>query len=78
MEKMLKGVPEVKRKMPRGIVMVDVVDVVNPDDPATMEIKIVPEMFYQEYVPQEEPVPDDTASDTAIDPLLTPPATLVQ
>jgi len=71
MEKMLKGVPEVKRTMPRGIVMVDVVDVVNPNDPAAMEMKIVPEMFYQEYVPKEEPAPDDTAIDAQLPPVFT-------
>ncbi len=66
MEKMLKGVPEIERTMPPGIVMVDVVDVVNPNDPATMELRIVPEMFYREYVPPaDEAPPTEDAKDDA-------------
>ncbi|MEJ2175055.1 MAG: penicillin-binding protein 1A [bacterium] len=63
-EKMLKSVPEVKRDMPPGIVVVDVVDFVEaptPDDPAAVDLKIVPEFFYREYVPQEEPPAEDTS-----------------
>ncbi|MDX1374015.1 MAG: penicillin-binding protein 1A [Burkholderiales bacterium] len=61
METMLKGVPQVARDMPPGIEVVDVVDFVEaptPDDPLAVELKIVPEMFYREYVPlAEEPPP---------------------
>ena len=58
MEKILKGVGEVKRVQPPGVVVVDVVDVVDskdPNDPGAFEMKIVPEFFYQEFVPKEEP-----------------------
>ncbi|MCG6953201.1 MAG: penicillin-binding protein 1A [Betaproteobacteria bacterium] len=60
MEKMLKGAPEVKREMPPGIVVADVVDAVEAptrDDPAAVELKIVPEYFYREYVPPAEEPP---------------------
>ncbi len=60
MEKILKGVPEVDRSVPPGVVTLDVVDFVEaprPDDPAAVDLKIVPEFFYREYVPQEEPWP---------------------
>lgn len=70
MEKMLKGVPEVSREMPPGIVVADVVDAVEaptPEDPAAVDLKIVPEYFYREYVPAaEEALPaEDTAGGNA-------------
>jgi len=64
-EKVLKDVPEVKRDMPPGIAVVDVVDFVEAptaDDPAAVDLKIVPEFFYREYVPQEEPMGNGAAA----------------
>jgi hypothetical protein len=55
--------------MPPGIVVVDVVDFVDaatPDDPAAVDLKIVPEFFYKEYVPPAEEVPP--AEDATADP----------
>jgi penicillin-binding protein 1A len=79
MEKMLKNVPEVKREMPPGIAVVDVVDFVdaaNPNDPAAVDLKIVPEFFYKEYVPQAEEVPP--AEDAGADPIQSSPSTFSQ
>jgi penicillin-binding protein 1A len=79
MEKMLKDVPEAKREMPPGIVVADVVDSVaapTPDDPAAVDLKIVPEYFYREYVPPAEEVPP--AEDASQNPDQPAPSTFSQ
>jgi penicillin-binding protein 1A len=79
MEKMLKDVPEATREMPPGIVVADVVDSVaapTPDDPAAVDLKIVPEYFYREYVPPAEEVPP--AEDASQNPDQPAPSTFSQ
>jgi penicillin-binding protein 1A len=72
MEKVLKGVPEMPRAMPDGVVSVPIsirgqadLDPVVPGD-----LKTVPEFFYRENVPVQEPSPSGLSP---LDQLLLPP-----
>jgi penicillin-binding protein 1A len=58
----LKGVPEMGRIAPAGIVALPTA----PDPAAPLEAKAVPEFFYREFVPKEEPALEP--------PLIMPPA----
>jgi len=51
MENALKGVPEMSRVMPPGVVLA----LSEPDPSTPDDLKTVPEYFYREYVPVEKP-----------------------
>ena len=57
MAKALKGAPEMARVAPAGIVALTT----EPDPAAPGEAKAVPEFFYREFVPKEEPSPERPA-----------------
>ena len=73
MERVLKGIPEIERPVPDGVVSAPI-SVLAPgvSDPSlTGELRYVPEYFYRENVPEEEKSQGDLSP---LDQLLPPPS----
>ena len=73
MERILKGMPEVHRAMPDGVVSapISVLAPGDSDPSLTAELRYVPEYFYRENLPEEETSPSGLSP---LDQLLQPPS----